>query len=110
MSWRSVVDKTDPNKLDKRIDDICDKLIKQGRDPLVEMKRCARRLRECIATMRRTRHPKSKILTNTDPHWLGSLAWYEYMLNHVEQIIGILITRKLDQALVSDVTTISVIG
>lgn len=107
MCWRPVTDKTDPNKLDKRIERICIKLSERGRDPLTEMNRCATRLRECIASMKRHNRPRSRILTNKDPKRLGSLAWYEYMLGQVEQIIGILVTRRLESMLMRDIAELS---
>lgn len=107
MCWRPVIDKTDSNKLDKRIERICDKLSASGRDPLTEMNRCATRLRECIDSMKRKNRPRSRILTNKDPKRLGSLAWYEYMLGQIEQIVSVLVTRRLERMFMNDIAELS---
>lgn len=107
MCWEPVLDPTDPTKLNSRIEKICVRLRRDGFDPLKEMNRCATRLRAAITELHQTHHPKSRILTNDDPKWTGSLAWYNYMLDRVGQIVTVLVNRRLMAMLSADIRSLS---
>lgn len=96
MTWRPVLDKDDPSKLAQHVEKLCESLKLSGRDPLTEISKCATLIRNRMEMLCKKHHPNSKIITNDDPKQLGSLAWYKYLQDRVNEIIGVLLNRKLD--------------
>ena len=98
LSMRPVVRNVNGDEvLDKRVQVALDKLRSLGQDPLQQLRSCQDYLESCISSLRRKYNKKSRILKNKNPQRIGSLAWYEYMLNNTTTIVGFLVGKQLEE-------------
>lgn len=100
LSMRPVVRNIQGKEvLDKRVEAALEKLKSSGHDPLQQLRSCQDYLEDCISALRRKYNKKSRILRGKNPQIIGSLAWYEYMLDNTTAIVGFLVAKQFEEML-----------
>ena len=95
MSWKKVVEDTDPPTLTPEVSRIVFMLRRSGLSPIEEMRKCISYINDHLGTLQRTYSRKHFLIRNTDPKKLGTRAWYEYLRENTQQILGVLIDQDV---------------